>query len=154
MSSGKPPADSTEGDLLDVNVWLALAIDEHPHHRAALKYWSGHAHIRKLFCRHSAMGFVRLLTQPRLMAEGALELTEAWTLYERYVSMPRVALLPEPDGVDAQLSEFVAKRLPARLLTDAYLASVSACAGLRLVTFDKDFERFAGLALFRLSANQ
>jgi uncharacterized protein len=154
MSSGKPPAESTAGDLLDVNVWLALAIDEHPHHPAALRYWSGNANIRKLFCRLSAMGFVRLLTQPRLMAEGALDLAEAWTLYERYVSMPRVALLPEPDGVDAQLSGFVAKRLPARLLTDAYLASVSACAGLRLVTFDKDFERFAGLALFRLSANQ
>ena len=154
MSSSKPPAESTSGDLLDVNVWLALAIDEHPHHRAALKYWSGHAHIRKLFCRLSAMGFVRLLTQPKLMGDSALELAEAWRLYESYVSMPRVALMNEPDGVDVLLSGFIAKRLPARLLTDAYLASVGACAGLRLVTFDRDFERFAGLACFRLSANQ
>ncbi len=154
MSSGKPPADSTSGDLLDVNVWLALAIDEHPHHRAALKYWSGHAHIRKLFCRPSAMGFVRLLTQPKLMGDSALELAEAWRLYESYVSMPHVALMNDPDGVDVQLSGFIAKQLPARLLTDAYLASVGACAGLRLVTFDKDFERFAGLTCLRLSANQ
>jgi len=32
--------------------------------------------------------------------------------------------------------------LPPRLWTDAYLAALSMSAGLRLVTFDRDFERF------------
>ncbi|MFY7913869.1 MAG: PIN domain-containing protein [Rubrivivax sp.] len=32
--------------------------------------------------------------------------------------------------------------LPARLWTDAYLAALARASGLRLVTFDRDFERF------------
>jgi len=153
MSSVAVPAEPPTGDLLDVNVWLALAIDEHPHHRAAVEYWSNHARTQKLFCRLSAMGFVRLLTQPKLMADGALELVDAWRLYERYSALPTVGMLPEPDGVDTQLAGLVAKKLPARLLTDAYLAALTLCAQLRLVTFDKDFERFAGVSLYRLSPN-
>ena len=97
------------------------------------------------------MGFVRLLTQPKLMAEGALDLADAWRLYERYVALPTVALFPEPEGVDTELAELVAKKLPARLLTDAYLAAFTLSAQLRLVTFDKDFDRFARIAVCRLS---
>ena len=149
MTSVAAPA----ADLLDVNVWLALAIDEHPHHRVARQYWSEHAHTRKLFCRLSAMSFVRLLTQPKLMADGALELADAWRLYERYAALPTVGMLPEPDGVDTQLAQLVAMKLPARLLTDAYFAALTLCAQLRLVTFDKDFERFSGVSLCRLSVS-
>jgi uncharacterized protein len=151
MSSVASKAQSATGDLLDVNVWLALAIDEHPHHRAALKYWSSHPHTQKLFCRVSAMGFVRLLTQPKLMAEGALDLAGAWDLYERYSALPTVGMLTEPGNVDHHLAQLVATKLPARLLTDAYLAALTLCAQLRLVTFDKDFDRFAGIAVCRLS---
>ncbi|WVN41054.1 hypothetical protein AOB54_05970 [beta proteobacterium MWH-UniP1] len=39
---------------------------------------------------------------------------------------------------------------PPKYLTDAYLAAFAVCSGLRLVTFDKDFERFEGLSLLRL----
>ncbi len=151
MSSVAGSAKVSAGDLLDVNVWLALAIEEHPHHRAAAKYWSSHGNTQKLFCRLSAMGFVRLLTQPKLMAEGALDLADAWRLYAGYVALPTVALLPEPVGVDTELAELVAKKLPARLLTDAYLAAFTLSAQLRLVTFDKDFDRFARIAVCRLS---
>lgn len=45
-----------------------------------------------------------------------------------------------------------AMALPARLLTDAYLAAFAESAGLRMVTFDKDFERFEGLDCLRLVA--
>ena len=151
MSSVPVAPEAPVGDLLDVNVWLALAIDEHPHHRAAVTYRSSQGHTRKLFCRLSAMGFVRLPTQPKLMAEGALDLIEAWRLYERYLALPTVGLLPEPEGMDTQLAKLVANRLPARLLTDAYLATLALCARLRLVTFDKDFDRFEGIALCRLN---
>ena len=30
---------SAKGDLPDINVWLALAVQEHPHHAAARDYW-------------------------------------------------------------------------------------------------------------------
>lgn len=142
----------TNGDLLDVNVWLALAIEEHVHHPAAVSYWSRHEETARFFCRLSAMSFVRLLTQPRLMADRPLTLVNAWALYRSFAELPRVALLSEPSGIDAALSELVKPKLPARLFTDAYFAALARSAGLRLVTFDKDFERFEGLVCTRLAA--
>jgi hypothetical protein len=31
---------ATQGDLPDINVWLALAVQEHPHHAQAQRYWA------------------------------------------------------------------------------------------------------------------
>jgi predicted nucleic acid-binding protein len=45
---------------------------------------------------------------------------------------------------------FISAKLPSRLLTDAYLAAFAKSAALRLVTFDKDFDRFDGLHSLRL----
>jgi toxin-antitoxin system PIN domain toxin len=141
-----------EGDLLDVNVWLALAVEEHPQHAAATGYWTEHERRSRFFCRLSAMSLVRLLTHARLMAERPLTLARAWGVFEGFAAQPGVAMLTEPQGVDSALKTMVASRLPARLLTDAYFAVLARLAGLRLVTFDKDFERFPGLACLRLAA--
>ncbi len=140
------------GDLLDVNVWLALAIEEHPHHRAAASYWDVHRGETRLFCRLSAMSLVRLLTHPKLMADKPLTLGKAWTLYRAFAALPGVEMLVEPENLDAELGALVTPKLPARLFTDAYFAVLARGARVRLVTFDKDFERFDGLALLRLSA--
>ena len=40
--------------------------------------------------------------------------------------------------------------LPPRLCTDAYLAALAIANGWRLVSFDRDFERFEGLERFVL----
>lgn len=146
------------GDLPDINVWLALAVHEHPHHQAALSYWAtaqaertceGAAAARAFagpslwFCRVTMLGLVRLLCQPKAVGPGALDTRAAWTLYAQYRALPHIGLLPEPVGCDDALRTLVgAGSLPPRLWTDAYLAALSMSAGLRLVTFDRDFERF------------
>jgi uncharacterized protein len=140
------------GDLLDVNVWLALAIEEHPHHAAAARYWKSRAGQVSFFCRLSAMSFVRLLSHPKLMAGKPLTLAKAWGLYRRFTALPGVALLAEPDGLDSDLEGLVVPKLPSRLFTDAYFAALARKAHVRLVTFDRDFERFDRVALLRLSA--
>jgi uncharacterized protein len=145
-------ARATAGDLLDVNVWLALAIEEHVHHASAVAYWDHDEQTRRFFCRVSAMSVVRLLTLPRLMADRPLTLANAWALYQSFVALPGVAVLSEPAGIDAALGALVKSRLPARLFTDAYFAALARTADLRLVTFDKDFERFEGIACLRLEA--
>ena len=142
------------GDLLDVNVWLALAIEEHPHHRAAASYWTLRAGAARFFCRLSAMSLVRLLSHPRLMADKPLTLSRAWALYRGFAVLPGVAMLGEPAGLDTDLAALVTAKLPTRLFTDAYFAVLARSAGLRLVTFDKDFERFEHLALLRLVADE
>ena len=142
------------GDLLDVNVWLALAIEEHPHHRTATSYWAGHAGTARFFCRVSAMSLVRLLTHPKLMAEKPLALAKAWSLYRAFAELPDVAMLREPDGLDVELGALVTHKLSPRLFTDAYFAALARCAGVRLVTFDRDFQRFDRLTTLRLSATE
>ncbi len=145
------PTPTTAGDLLDVNVWLALAIEDHVHHAPASAYWREASGTTRYLCRLSAMSLVRLLTHAGLMSGTPLTLAGAWHVYERFRKLPGVAFIDEPGGVDAVLAAMLIPRLPLRLFTDAYFAAFARCAGLRLVTFDRDFARFQGLHLQRLS---
>jgi len=144
------PAEA-DGDLPDVNVWLALAVQQHSHHDAALAYWQGEAAQLLWFCRVTMLGLVRLLTQPRLMEPDALDAAPALAAYDRFAGLPEVGLHSEPLGCDTEMRRLTAAGLPARLLTDAYLAAFATSANLRLVSFDRDFTRFAGLQLLRLA---
>jgi uncharacterized protein len=150
----EPPAtwlrDTTpplQGDLPDLNVWLALVISEHPHHDAARHYWDGMASARAqgqrlCFCRPTMLGLVRLLSQPKLMGDAALSLVQAHQVYRELRAQLGVAFVPDHEGADAVLPELLAPTLPPRLWTDAWLAATAHAAGLRLVTFDADFARF------------
>jgi predicted nucleic acid-binding protein len=102
------------------------------------------------------LALVRLLCQPRVMGEAALELAPAFDVYRRFTALPEGGLRAEPEGCESGLEAMASTLeppLPARLWTDAYLAAFAIGAGLRLVTFDPDFERFAGLDYLRLPAS-
>lgn len=138
------------GDLPDINVWLALAVQEHPHHLAAKRYWDGvqandMAGRNIWFCRVTMLGLVRLLCQPKVVGSGALNLVQALAVYQQFRAVPGVNLLADAAGCDEALSKLVtgnASALPARLWTDAYLASAAQSSGARLVSFDQDFLHF------------
>ena len=138
------------GDLLDANVWLALTVMQHPHHDAAAAYWKNLTGRGVWFCRVTMLGLVRLLSQPKLMGEQALSLTQAIAAYHQFAALPEVGLQAEPADCGDQLLRFLATDTPARLLTDAYLAAFAVSARMRMVTFDKDFDRFVGLNCLRL----
>lgn len=145
-----PLTASAVGDLPDINIWLALAVQEHPHHRFARAYWDGvvaehsaNPAARIWFCRTTMLGLVRLLCQPKAVGAGALTLPSAWQLYQSYRAMPQIGLLPDPQACDTHISQLLAHTQPgARLWTDTYLAALAQSSQLRLVTFDSDFERF------------
>lgn len=146
------PLLAATDDLPDVNVWLALSVPELVHHRAALLWWQQTASGKCHFNRVTMLGLVRLLTQPRVMGAGALGAAAALAIWQRWIALPEVALHPEPAGLDGVLATLVPADMPPRLLTDAYLAAFAMCAGLRLVSFDADFARFAGLEWLQLRA--
>ena len=142
------------GDLPDINVWLALCVQEHPHHAVARAYWedgllekptsAGSGANNLWFCRTTMLGLVRLLCQPRVVGPGALQLPQAYALYRSLVAVPGVALLADPAGAETRLQGLLdTGPLPPRLWTDAWLAATALASGLRLVTFDRDFARFA-----------
>jgi toxin-antitoxin system PIN domain toxin len=143
---------SATADLLDVNVWLALAVEGHPQHKAALKAWS--QLTRPSFCRLTQLSLLRLLCNPHVMGGAVLEPAAAWAAFEELAESGAVELVEEPAGLEARLKQFARGAKAARdFWTDAYLAAYARCAGLRLVSFDSGFARYKELACLVLEAD-
>ena len=137
---------STTADLPDLNVWLALTWPAHSHHRHAVQYWEQQAADQVLFCTVTALGLVRLVCQPKLMGKAVRTTAEASALLDALCQQPGVALAhPEHDGWEVFHQLLRQGELPVRLCTDAHLAALAMANGWRLVSFDRDFERFAAL---------
>jgi toxin-antitoxin system PIN domain toxin len=129
---------------LDVNVWLALAVESHPQHKAALKAWNHLA--RPSFCRLTHLSFLRLLCNPHVMGSAVLAPASAWMAYEQLADGEAVEFIAEPAGLEEILKQFTNGAKAARdFWTDAYLAAFAKCAGLRLVSFDSGFARYKDL---------
>ncbi len=138
-------------DLLDVNVWLALAVEAHTHHARAKEYWQKGAAPVTAFCRITHLAFLRHLTNKAVMGGHRLTLSAAWAKSAEFLALPEVALLSEPAGLDDQLERFCQTGAGSpNWWTDAYLAAFAKCAGLRLVSFDQGFSKTAGLDLLLL----
>ncbi len=64
--------------LLDINTWIALAIETHSHHAAA-QVWYDEAALTPgdlVFCLPTELGFLRLLTKTEVMNQcGAVPLS-------------------------------------------------------------------------------
>ncbi len=97
------------------NVWLALIWPAHSHHQYAVQYWERKAAEPVLFCAVSALGLVRLACQSKRMGTAVRNAAEASALLEALCQQPGVGLAKPEHN------------------------------GWRLVSFDRDFERFAGL---------
>jgi uncharacterized protein len=137
--------------LPDSNVWLALAVAEHIHHDAARRWFETADPDILAFCRVTQMGFLRLLTNPRVMQEDALKPARAWKLLDQFCENRRIVSAEEPPGVEARWRALTAARpCGASFWTDAYLAAFASVAGHTLVTFDKGFSRFDELRLHLL----
>ena len=132
----------SRADLLDVNVWLALAHVHHPHHAAARQYWAS-ATVPLAFCRTSMQGFLRLVTQAKVMGSAVHTTAEAWHIYTAHLASGRSVLLPEPDGIDLVWQRMsTAPNFHTHDWTDAYLASFAIQAGCRMVSFDAGFAQY------------
>jgi hypothetical protein len=140
-------------DLLDVNVWVALAVESHIHHARAEQYWRNEADSKIAFTTVTCLGLTRIVSNAKIAEGRALTVPEAWTLYVRWREQPFVTFLHEPKSCQVTLASIVRTGLvsPARW-TDAYLAAFAISAGVRLVTFDRDFRNFPGLNLLQLES--
>ena len=71
---------------------------------------------------------------------------EASALLDAFCQQPGVSMaLAEHAGWEVFRQLLCSGELPPRLCTDAYLAALAIANGWRLVSFDRDFERFEGL---------
>ncbi len=138
-------------DLLDVNVWLALAVEAHTHHAPAQAYWQEEAAVTVAFCRMTHLAFLRHLTNKSIMGALTLAPPAAFAKGAEFLALPEVTILAEPAGLDDALEGFCEKGPTSpNWWTDAYLAAFAKCAGLRLVTFDRGFSKLKGMDLLVL----
>lgn len=68
-------------DVPDLNLWLALADPDHEHHDRARFYWETESALEIAFCRVTMLGFLRLLTNTRVMHGAPMSSAEAWEAY-------------------------------------------------------------------------
>ena len=126
--------------LPDVNVWVALSVNQHTHNAAARRWLEEAADGTLAFCRVTQMGFLRLMTNSRALAGDALSTEDAWRLADRLRRDDSVIFATEPLGIDSAWREATkAHKSGSNFWTDAYLAAFAELSGYTLVTFDRGF---------------
>ena len=63
--------------LVDVGVWLAAVWGRHVYHPLAAD-WFGKEADDIVFCRVTQMGLLRLLSNPAIMGDDAIDRSQAW----------------------------------------------------------------------------
>jgi toxin-antitoxin system PIN domain toxin len=137
-------------NLLDSNVWIALALSKHAFH-AAVSNWFDRQTGRStvLFCRPTQQSFLRLLTTRSVMASYDLPWMDnsmAWRVFEQFLGDSRIGWADEPSGLESRWKRFSARgTASSKLWMDAYLAAFAAAGGYKLITTDRGFAQFEGL---------
>jgi toxin-antitoxin system PIN domain toxin len=134
--------------VIDANVLLALLIREHSYHQRSLAWFLrlevGEAGI----CRFVQLSVTRLLGTRTVMGASALPAAHAWWKIAELLDDERVEFREEPIGLADVLPTLFRYRQPTpNLINDAYLAAFAIAGGHKLVTCDRGFTEFRGLAL-------
>ena len=123
--------------LADVNVWFALAVEEHQHHAPA-RQWSEETSGVLGFVRVTQLGLLRLLTSSGPMRGQPLSNAEAWTVWDGFLSDERVRMFPELPALDEQFRVLSNSSRPSpNAWVDAYLAAHASANEAVLVSFDQ-----------------
>jgi toxin-antitoxin system PIN domain toxin len=95
--------------LPDVNVWIAVAAEQHIHHTVAKRCFTNIQTDQVLFCRITQLGFLRLLTNKHVMGEEVLSPSDAWQAYRALRADRRIGYLSEPAELQESWDVFVPK---------------------------------------------
>jgi hypothetical protein len=97
------------------------------------------------FTWHALAGFLRLSTQQRIV-RSALPLDTALGVVDEWLSHPRARIIGPTERHAPLLARLlIGAGRGGNLVSDAHLAAIAIEHGAVLGTFDRDFERFAGL---------
>jgi len=134
--------------LLDTNVWLALALDEHPGHRTAQNWFMDQSPEREslIFCRSTEQSLLRLLSSEKIlnaMGSQTLSNKQAINAVKKIQKHPSVATKAESINVRSLWLRLASRSTPSpKLWMDAYLAAFAIAGDHKMVTFDKAFRQF------------
>jgi toxin-antitoxin system PIN domain toxin len=132
--------------LPDVNVWIALTVAEHVHHKAATSWYKAVEWETLIFCRVTQMGFLRLLTNRSVMGIEARSVEGAWAVIDQLRRSPQIRFASEPPGIESRWRTLPSPaQTGSSFWTDAYLAAFAKATGYTLVTFDRGFDRYRNI---------
>lgn len=138
----------------DVNV-LLYAVNPDTLQHVAARGWlaTGLAEAAGVgFTWHALAGFLRLATAGVVMPKP-LPVDTALSVVDDWLAHPRARILDPTDRHPAILARLlIAAGRGGNLVPDARLAAIAIEHGATLGTFDRDFERFAGLRFEVLQA--
>jgi toxin-antitoxin system PIN domain toxin len=133
--------------ILDVNVWLPLAFQRHLHHKPATDWFMAAPENSCCFCRSTQISFLRLATTPQVMTTDVLTLTASWQAFDKLYNDPRVVFAEEPQGMEPLWRGYTQHQsFSPKVWNFANLAALASAADFELVTFDKGFAQYQGLA--------
>jgi toxin-antitoxin system PIN domain toxin len=133
--------------LPDANVLLYAVNTASDQHRTASRALAqGLADPRGVaFAWISLLAFLRLSTRPGIF-ERALSMEQALQVVAHWLDQPRAQVIhPTTRHRDVLGRLLLTAGAGSSLTSDAHLAALALEHGATLLTFDRDFERFAGL---------
>jgi hypothetical protein len=133
--------------VVDANVLLYAVNTDAAHHEAARAWLDGALSGDEVvaFDWVVLLAFLRLSTRAGVFPRP-LSVEQAAGVVERWLARPNARLL-EPSGSHLSLLAGLLERsgTAGNLVNDAHLAALALGHGAGLVSFDRDFGRFAGL---------
>lgn len=133
----------------DVNVLLYAVNADCPQHAVAHE-WIESAFSQPqgiAFTWPALLGFLRLSTRAGIFAK-ALPIDDALAVLDAWLHHPAAQIIAPTNGHAALLSRLIiGAGSGGNLVSDAHLAALAIEHRAELATFDRDFERFAGLRL-------
>ncbi|WP_367871690.1 TA system VapC family ribonuclease toxin [Luteolibacter sp. Populi] len=139
-------------DLPDVNVWVALSYDGHPHHSRAQTYWQSERAEQAAFCSATMMGMLRILTLNGPMDGRPFTPRRVSEKYSQLSLLSDVGFIPDSSTVRSRIGSWAMEPFfTGKLWTDAWIAALAMENGCRVVSFDSDFGKFPGLQFLHLA---
>lgn len=122
--------------LLDVNVLMALAWDEHVHHLIASQWFVDNRPAQWVTCPITEAGFVRISAQPAAVS-CRVSVNEAIDALERICTDPGHLFWPQDRSVRQFLPEIRERLKGHPQLSDAILLDLAIRNKGKLVTLDR-----------------
>ena len=123
--------------LPDINVLLALAWSNHPHHDAAHHWFARDSAAGWATCLFTQTGFLRLSLNPQVVGVS-IDCQAALNLLQSLVAHPHHQYVESaPALTAAPFDELVAKIIGYRQMADATLLHLARVHDMKLVTFDQ-----------------
>jgi toxin-antitoxin system PIN domain toxin len=130
--------------LCDANVFIALAVEQHSHHRLAASWFSDLGQEdTAAFCRATQNSFLRLLTRTIAPQYCPLPNRQAWSAYDQLCKDDAISFAEEPAGLETVWRKLSRQTTASpKIWMDTYLAAFAIAGRFRLTTLDRDFKNF------------